>query len=122
MNPIPDTPYWSAPDFPIMAAEDEAVVIQGVSVSDPDGEEHLRIEISAEKGNVMLSRASSRELLQIEQGIREQADGGETVVIVGAEDALNKVLAGLVYHPPPDWTSFKEVRAIDGVEQYAVAL
>lgn len=109
VNPVPDTPRWSVPEFPLMAAEDEAMMVPDVSVSDPDGEEYLRITVSAEKGYVSLPRAASRDLTGVEEGVREDDDGRQALIMVGSEIALNEALKGLAYYPPPDWTSFREV-------------
>lgn len=132
VNPVPDTPCWSVPEFPLMAAEDEAMMVPDVSVNDPDGEEYLRITVSAEKGYVSLPRAASRDLTGVEEGVREDDDGRQALIMVGSEIALNEALKGLAYYPPPDWTSFREVlhgRCVslmsstrEGIEKYGSTL
>lgn len=109
MNAIPDRPSWSAPMFPLMAAEDEAMLVNGVSVRDPDGEVNLTLNIWAEKGRIGLP-AASEALLEIEESIGDDGEGNGIFVVVGIEDALNHALEGLMYYPPPDWTSYKQVR------------
>lgn len=112
VNAIPDPPSWSAPVFPLMAAEDEAMLVNGVSVRDPDGEVNLTLNIWAEKGRIGLPVASEA-LLEIKQNIGEDGEENGNFVVVGIEDALNQALERLVYYPPPDWTSFKQVRKGD---------
>lgn len=98
-----------------MAAEDEAMLVTGVSLADPDGdpdgeETRLRVDIWAEKGRVGLpARVNTSSELEIEERLGDDEDGDLGFVMTGNETALNYALAGLVYYPPPDWTSFKQV-------------
>ena len=92
-----------------MAAEDEAMPVGGVSLSDPDNERYLRVNVWAEKGRVSLPGAADT-LLDVEEGVDEDGEGDGSFAVVGNETALNLALRGLVYFPPPDWTSFKQVR------------
>lgn len=92
-----------------MAAEDEAMVVHEVSVSDPDNEEYLRLEIWAEKGNLSLLDASQARV-DIETGTDEDGYVDGSLVVVGTEIALNDALSGLVYYPPQDWTSSEQAR------------
>lgn len=85
------------------------MAINGVSVTDPDNERYLRVDVSAEKGKVGLPGAVDA-LLEINEGIGNDGQGDGSFVVVGNETALNAALAGLVYYPPPDWTSFKQAR------------
>lgn len=111
VNALPDPPVWSAPAFPFMAAEDEAMLVGGVSLSDPDNERYLRVNVWAEKGRVALPGAADA-LLDVEEGIADDGQGDGSFEVVGNETALNLALVGLVYFPPPDWTSFKQVRRL----------
>lgn len=101
-----------------MAAEDEAMVVYDVSVQDPDNEDYIRVDIWAEKGNVSLP-STMRGSIEIERGIGEDGEMEGSWVVVGKGPALNEVLAGLVYYPPQDWTSFQQVRKISCGRRYA---
>ena len=92
-----------------MAAEDEAMLVFGVSVTDPDDEEYLRVTMSVENGRVGLPGAADL-FLDIEEGIGENMEGDGSFVMVGNESAINIALEGLVYYPPRDWTSYRKVR------------
>lgn len=94
-----------------MAAEDEALPVAGVSVTDPDDEIYLRVDVWAEKGRVGLPRAAdASSSLEVEEGIGDDGKGDGAFALTGHEVAVNLALTGLVYYPPPDWTSFKQVR------------
>lgn len=118
VNALPDTPSWSAPQFPLMAAEDEAMLVPGVSLQDPDGdpddeESRLRVGIRAEQGRVGLpGAANASSSLEVEEGIGDDGEGDGSLLLTGEETALNLALAGLVYYPPPDWTSFTQVTTL----------
>lgn len=92
-----------------MAAEDEAMAVHEVSVHSPDDEKYLRLELWAEKGNLSLPRASQG-WVKTEAGVDEDGEVDGSLVVVGTEAALNEALAGLVYYPPQDWTSFQQAR------------
>ena len=115
VNAIPDPPMWSAPQFPLMAAEDEAMLVTGISLSDPDGdpdgeETRLRVDVWAEKGRVGLpANVNASSALEVGGSLGDDGDGDSGFAMTGNETALNLALAGLVYYPPPDWTSFKQV-------------
>ncbi len=91
------------------------MLVTGVSLTDPDGdpdgeETRLRVDIWAENGRVGLpARTNTSSELEIEEGLGDDEDGGSGFVMTGNETALNLALVGLVYYPPPDWTSFKQV-------------
>lgn len=85
------------------------MLVHDVSVSDSDGEQYLRISVWAEKGRVGLPQAAEL-LLEVEEGMSEDMEGDGSFVVVGNETALNLALAGLVYYPPADWTSYKQVK------------
>ncbi|CAM9224808.1 unnamed protein product, partial [Ectocarpus fasciculatus] len=113
VNPLPDRPSWSAPPFPLMAAEDEALPVAGVSVTDADDETYLRVDVWAENGRVGLPRAAnSSSSLKVEEGIGNDGEGDGAFALTGDEVAVNLALTGLVYYPPPDWTSFKQADGI----------
>lgn len=109
VNALPNPPTWLAPAFPLMAAEDEAMEISSVSVTDPDNEQYLRVNVWAENARVGLSAAVDS-LLAVQNGIGEDGEADGSFEIIGNETALNFALAGLVYFPPLAWTSFKQVR------------
>lgn len=121
VNALPDPPSWSAPQFPLMATEDEAMLVAGVSLKDPDGdpdgeETRLRVDVWAEKGRAGLpGGANASSLLEIEEGTGDNGEEDGSFVVVGNETALNLALAGLVYYPPPDWTSFAQVACLPSV-------
>lgn len=94
-----------------MAAEDEAMLVAGVSVADPDdGETWLRVDAWAEEGRVGLAQGiADSSSLDIEEGAHDSDNGPGGLVLAGNETDLNLALAGLVYFPPPDWTSFRNV-------------
>lgn len=85
------------------------MLVGGVSLLDPDNERYLRVNVWAEKGRVALPGAAHA-LLAVEEGVAEDGQGDGRFEVVGNETALNLALLGLVYFPPPDWTSFKQVR------------
>lgn len=85
------------------------MLVGGVSLSDPDNERYLRVNVWAEKGRVALPRAANASL-DVQEGIAEDGEGDGSFAVLGNETALNLALSGLVYFPPPDWTSFKQVR------------
>lgn len=119
VNSLPDPPSWTAPPFPLMAAEDEAMLVAGVSLTDPDDEEtRLRVGVWAEKGRVGLPwGANALSSLEVEKGVGDDGEGDGSFVVVGNETALNLALAGLVYYPPPDWTSFTQVNNVFAFRQ-----
>lgn len=96
-----------------MAAEDEAVLVSGVSLTDPDDvETPLRVSVWAEKGKVGLPggvNANASSSLEVQEGVGDGGEGDGSFTVLGNETVLNVALAGLVYYPPPDWTSFKQV-------------
>lgn len=108
VNSIPDVPKWSAPAFPLMAAEDEAMLVPDVSVKDSDKEDYLRVTVSAENGRMGLPGARDL-LLDVQEGIGEDMEGDGSFAMVGEEAAINIALKELVYYPPPDWTSHQKV-------------
>lgn len=108
---VPDPPAWVVPPFPLMAAEDEAMVVSEISLRDPDNEPYLRVNAWAEKGRLGLPGALD-ELLDIKLGVSGNEKGNASIAVVGNETALNVALAELVYYPPQDWTSFKQVRPV----------
>lgn len=90
------------------------MLVPEVSLTDPDDvEAHLRVTMWAEKGGLGLPgglNASSS--LEIEEGIGDDGEKDRSFTVLGNETVLNLALAGLVYYPPPDWTSFKQVLRI----------
>ncbi|CAM9997145.1 unnamed protein product, partial [Hapterophycus canaliculatus] len=99
VNALPDPPSWSAPGSPLMAAEDEAMVVAGVSVADPDdGETRLRVDAWAKEGKVGLAQGVNASYsLDVEEGAGDSDSGHGSLVLTGNETALNLALAGLVY-------------------------
>lgn len=91
------------------------MLVAGVSVTDPDGDPDgedtlLRVDAWAEQGRVALpGAANASSALEVEEGVGDDGEGDGSIVVTGNETALNLVLAGLVYYPPPDWTSFTQV-------------
>lgn len=91
------------------------MLVTGVSLTDPDGDPHgeetrLRVDVWAEQGRVGFpGRANASSSLEVEEGVRDDGEGDGSFAVTGNETALNLALAGLVYYPPPDWTSFTQV-------------
>lgn len=84
--------------------------VAGVSVTDSDDEIYLWVDVWAEQGRVGLpSAANASSSLEVEEGIGDDGEGDGAFALTGDEVAVNLALAGLVYYPPPDWTSFKQV-------------
>lgn len=95
------------------------MVVSGVSVADPDDDEtFLQVVAWAKEGRVGLAQGTnSSSSLEVEEGADDDdGDGHGSLVLAGNETAMNLALAGLVYFPPPDWTSFKHVR--DGLRYH----
>lgn len=118
VNALPDPPSWSVPPFPFMAVEDEAMLVSGVSLTDPDGvDTHLRVSVWAEKGILGLpGGVNASSSLEVEEGVGDDGERDGSFTVLGNETVLNVALAGLVYYPPADWTSFRQVN----YEQQAV--
>lgn len=91
------------------------MLVAGVSLTDPDGDPdgedtRLRVDMWAEQGRVGLPwGANASSSLEVEEGMGVNGEADGSFVVVGNETALNLALAGLVYYPPPDWTSFAQV-------------
>lgn len=88
------------------------MLVSGVSVTDPDDvDAHLRVTMWAEQGGLGLPGwVNDSSSLEIEEGVGDDGEKDRSFTVLGNETVLNVALVGLVYYPPPDWTSFKQVK------------
>lgn len=98
------------------------MLVADVSLTDPDGdpdggETRLQVGVWAEQGRVGLpERANASSSLEVEEGVGDDGEADGSFVVMGNETSLNLALAGLVYYPPPDWTSFTQVAFNNNVQ------
>lgn len=89
------------------------MLVSGVSLTDPDDvDTHLLVSVWAENGILGFPEGfNASSSLEVEESIGDDGETDGSFTMLGTETVLNVALAGLVYYPPPDWTSFKQVNS-----------